>query len=108
MRNDSRIDLAVIVFASPLGMHEHISINPTHAAESVTRMADSIPQENGLNKSSCDCNICGDENGFVICSGGFLQVVPFPVDPGPWVVTVSNGEIQFVDAAVFKAPPPSS
>lgn len=49
-------------------------------------------QENNIKRASLmctDCNPCDDQNGFVVCHGGQLSVVPFPTGQGgPWNVCI--------------------
>jgi len=55
------------------------------------------------------CNPCSDQNGIIICQGGFQQVVPFPTTgTGPWAVSVdidpATGLPRLVFANILSAP----
>jgi len=58
------------------------------------------------------CNPCSDQNGIIICQGGYQQVVPFPTTgTGPWTVSVdidpATGLPRVVFANVLSAPAPA-
>lgn len=58
------------------------------------------------------CNPCSDENGIIICQGGFQTVVPFPTTgTGPWNVSVdidpATGAPRIVFSNILSAPSPA-